>query len=589
MHPLRSARPASRPTVLVTLLVLACLAIATTASALQQVTLSTGHVDAIDVKLEDGAFVLRVNDQSAGGTAVVRDPADVLLHVTSDAEFVLPDSLPPEYRFLGDPGDTVWLLPQTQTDNPAVVWLGWASERLPAGSVTGDMQFHLDSLNGPGDLHLYQVAGTQPVRIFSSDDGLPDSTVLRQNAHVHGNWVFTAPGNYTLTFRVTGTAADGTPFSTGSIPYSFLVSGSGGTQPPPGGGPGPDPDPTEPDPDPTDPADPDPADPDPTDPTDPDPTDPTDPTAPDASIAAEDPRTAAIAIAGRRFPDSGSAPFAVLARDDVFADTLAASALTGGAPLLFTPADGLAPEVADELTRAVPAGQPVYLMGGENALSAAVAAQVQALGLQPRRLAGDSRIETAIAVADEVLALGGGEQVLLARAFGADDNPTSAWVDSVAAGAWAAHSAQPILLNPTDTMHPAVDAWLAAHAGVPRVLIGGEAALSAAVGSATGGQRVAGDNRYASAVAIAQQLWGAAAGEGVMVTSADRLDGWAFGLAAAGLGADTRAPLLMVETGRLPAETDQAIACVGSQRPPVRYIGGASVVSEAVRTALAGC
>src|SRR5690606_7020430 len=92
-----------------------------------------------------------------------------------------------------------------------------------------------------------------------------------------------------------------------------------------------------------------------------------------------------------------------------------------------------------------------------------------------------SRVETALAVADEVLRLHPGADVLLARAFGAAGNETSAWADSVTAGGLAAWAGAPILLTSTDSLHPSVAAWLAGHAIHRTFLLGGTAALSTAV------------------------------------------------------------------------------------------------------------
>lgn len=143
----------------------------------------------------------------------------------------------------------------------------------------------------------------------------------------------------------------------------------------------------------------------------------------------------------------------------------------------------------------------------------------------------------------------------------------------------------PILLTQTDSLHPAVRTHLDRYRPETVVLLGGEAALSAAVAAEIPGvQRIAGPNRFATAVAVADELWTTTSGE-YLVTSGTAVDGWAYGLAAAGLGGQTDRPLLLVETDRLPAEIDAALCATGT-RAPVTVIGGLDVVSQQVRDAM---
>src|SRR5690606_41821706 len=100
----------------------------------------------------------------------------------------------------------------------------------------------------------------------------------------------------------------------------------------------------------------------------------------------------------------------------------------------------------------------VVLLGGEVALSAQVAADAAALGLDVSRVAGDTRITTALAVADAFFPAPTG--VVVARAFGDEVDESRAFVDSLGAGALAAATGQPILLTGSAVLDPAVAAWL---------------------------------------------------------------------------------------------------------------------------------
>lgn len=301
---------------------------------------------------------------------------------------------------------------------------------------------------------------------------------------------------------------------------------------------------------------------------------------------------AAIAISQQRFQDGSPAvaTSAILSRTGVFADSLSGSSLTFTGPMLFTDPEELDAGTLAEVQRLLGDGDRVYLLGGEAALSAAVEQAVVDAGFTPFRLAGASRVETSLAIAGHARDIGGTGRLVLARADGPAGNPTAAWADSVTAGAWAANEAVGVVLNPSDQLHPAVATRL--EENKPQVfLMGGEAALSAAVQAEVAARvpeviRVSGANRYATAVAIADQLWGDAASGTYLVTSGDATDGWAYGLAGAGLGAALDAPLLLVETNRLPAETDARLCATGT-RADVQVLGGPDVVSDEVRAAMA--
>ncbi|HWB71842.1 MAG TPA: cell wall-binding repeat-containing protein, partial [Egibacteraceae bacterium] len=120
-----------------------------------------------------------------------------------------------------------------------------------------------------------------------------------------------------------------------------------------------------------------------------------------------DPTAAAVAISRARFAD-GQADHVVLSRDDTFPDSLAGAPLTAGGPLLLTATATLSDATAAELDRVLPDGGVVYLLGGVAAIGQGVQDTLAARGYDVRRLAGPSRVETAVAVADQVRALNPG-------------------------------------------------------------------------------------------------------------------------------------------------------------------------------------
>lgn len=270
----------------------------------------------------------------------------------------------------------------------------------------------------------------------------------------------------------------------------------------------------------------------------------------------------------------------MLARVDVFADALAGAPLSADGPLLFTGRDVLDPDVATELRRVLEPGATVYLLGGDAALSDAVAAAVGELGYEAVRLAGPSRVETSLRVADAVRALTPGTTAALARADASGQHPTAAWADSVAGGAWGASAGVPILLTPSAGLHPAVANWLDGDGTATTVLLGGAAALAPEVEQAVPRPlRISGVDRPATAAGVATQLW-ASVPEAFVLVNGYHERGWAEGLAAAGLAGDLAAPVLLIHTDFVPDATIAAAQSHCDAAAGAIAIGGASAISD---------
>ncbi|MEU2610150.1 choice-of-anchor M domain-containing protein [Micromonospora sp. NPDC007271] len=190
------------------------------ASAQESVVLSTGHVDAVDVRYAEGRLVLKVHDDTVQ-PSVSRDPGNVVFQVLPQAAVEVPEL--PEYAFLGPAGSTVWLLPMTQ--DPNLLWPGWNTTRLPSGVFRGEkVTLSLVDVSGPGRVSVFMTDPVgQPLIKFRSDDGLPDAIDVPAGTHAHANWVFGALGSYTLTFRADATLTDGRQVSTGPVAYRFVV------------------------------------------------------------------------------------------------------------------------------------------------------------------------------------------------------------------------------------------------------------------------------------------------------------------------------------------------------------------------------
>lgn len=127
--------------------VAAALSLVTTLPADAATTvLTAGHVDVLDVDYTSGALTVQLLDGTAS-PSVRRAPSTVELDVLAAAKTTVPDNS--AYSFLGAPGSTVWILPQTQNAN--LLWPGRNSTDVASGVFQGNsLTMSLRSVSGAG-------------------------------------------------------------------------------------------------------------------------------------------------------------------------------------------------------------------------------------------------------------------------------------------------------------------------------------------------------------------------------------------------------------------------------------------------------
>lgn len=258
---------------------------------------------------------------------------------------------------------------------------------------------------------------------------------------------------------------------------------------------------------------------------------------------------AAIAYSETTFA-GGSAPTVLLARNDDFADALTSGPAQGllQAPLLLTDPTVLSPEVMAELMRL--GAEDVIIMGGEEAVSPAVEAQLSAFTVS--RLEGATRIETSVAVADALFP--NATNAVVARGFPTSD-PSQAFADAIPAGTYGAGAGVPVLLTETAMLSSSVETYITASFIEDAIIAGGTAAISQAVEdsledidiSDLGADdpeasesasftvtRAAGATRGGTATALAAELGhpSAAGSPRVILLESREADAWAAGLTA---------------------------------------------------------
>lgn len=250
----------------------------------------------------------------------------------------------------------------------------------------------------------------------------------------------------------------------------------------------------------------------------------------------------------------GKADHVLVTTDAVFADSLASGALQGAlkAPLLFIDTKvGVDAQTIKTITSL--GASKVTVLGGDQAVSPALVDALKKInGVKTvDRISGASRVETSVAIAERVGAKD--DTVIVARA----DN----YADSLAAGALAARTGYPVLLNTNPfkdangvmvNVHPALEAYLKKNQ-IKKILVAGgpEAVADASVAAlktmVSDTSRVAGQTRRETAVALAK-LW-SSTGKVTVVDGFAQSNGFHNGFAAALSAANLGAPVVLANKG----------------------------------------
>ncbi len=266
-------------------------------------------------------------------------------------------------------------------------------------------------------------------------------------------------------------------------------------------------------------------------------------------VAGADRFATAVALA-RRHPDARTV---YLASGRSFADGLAAGpvAAAGDGVLLLSEPDALPDVTRDELVHRDPT--EVVVLGGPVALSPAVVAEVERIGLQVRRVGGADRYATAAMLADGVAP--GVDRVVVATG--------ATFADALAIGPVAARDGAPVLLVEPDRVPDVVARQLERLRPREVVVVGGTAAVSDAAVAAVehhagvDARRVAGPDRYATATAIARTFFPDPHGVVALATGREFADALAAGPVLEG-------PLLLSDRDLDVATANEAVRQTGS-------------------------
>lgn len=284
------------------------------------------------------------------------------------------------------------------------------------------------------------------------------------------------------------------------------------------------------------------------------------PAKPVRRVSGADREGTSIAISRDGWKDGG-AGCAVLSGIGHWTDALAGTPLATArrGPILLT-GPILSAAVENEIARVVPAGGPVYLLGGTAAIPEAVAARLASRGFDVQRIAGPDRFATARAVAAE---LGHPATVVLADATSFADAELGGWAAARLKGS--------LLLTDGETLPGPTRDELAAHRPTTRVAVG-----SGAANADPAADPIVGADRWDTARKVADRY----APSPVTVAIVDGTDP-GDGLSAATRAATAGVPLLLSLPWSVPGPVFSWLAGETGSLASATVYGGVRAVDEA--------
>lgn len=185
----------------------------------------------------------------------------------------------------------------------------------------------------------------------------------------------------------------------------------------------------------------------------------------------------AIEVSKATFKNAGDAKSVILVGQDAVVDGLAAAPLAAkeNAPILLAKKDGVTEEVEAEMLRVLGAnltGKTIYIIGGESQISKEAEAKLAKLGVKVKRLAGASRYETSLKIAEE---LNSTSNSASKTSFVVGGNGE---VDAMSIAAYAAQTNSPIIVTNKDVVSEEATKVLE---GKQIEIIGGTSSVSAEV------------------------------------------------------------------------------------------------------------
>ncbi len=319
----------------------------------------------------------------------------------------------------------------------------------------------------------------------------------------------------------------------------------------------------------------------------------------DTRVAGDDAVGTAIALALASYDTGSDTPVdtVVLSRVDDYADALTGAPLAAAndAPMLFTDSDALSDGVLDAI-QALGASN-VIILGGVDAVSAAVEQELTSEGLATTRVGGSNRFETAALIAADLTGGATPDTVFFVEGENADD--TRGWPDAINIAAAAAATGQVIIPVNAEYVPPESQALWDSYNVDPETaptawVIGGTEAVTDTVSDTLAGPdaedplpRLAGLNRFETSAAT----YAYSVSEALMDPAHQLIipgNSFVEGLAAGAIGGQTNMPMVMVDSVD-PANSPSTIDLLGSAldiNESYTLVGNTDAISDDVATAI---
>lgn len=180
--------------------------------------ISEGHAEVLHIDYSGGKLTAKSRIDTHRS---VVDPSSVIFQLVDNADSKTKVPASDQYSFLGKPGDTVWIAPQSHKGS--LIFAGYDAEEIRRGALKGDtVDITLKGVEGPGRVEVFN-SGSNVRRVWSSTDEAFKSLKYRIGGHSHANWAFSALGRYKMTYEVTATSASGEALSTGPVDFTWHV------------------------------------------------------------------------------------------------------------------------------------------------------------------------------------------------------------------------------------------------------------------------------------------------------------------------------------------------------------------------------
>lgn len=203
-----------------------------------KIVATRSHIDAPKTYWTGQNFSLKISAPPSGGKAGPYNPDETVIWVgkgwssrngRSQYTFDVGDS--PLHRFLGQPGDTLYMAPGLPEGNQDPAWVGYGADQEIPTERFRDGTFTLDimEVNGPGEMELFSYdpmwGPLSLTRMMSSKTPGLNSALLSQGSHTHNETTFTTAGRYEVVYRTVARGLDGEVISSEPSTVVWQVGG----------------------------------------------------------------------------------------------------------------------------------------------------------------------------------------------------------------------------------------------------------------------------------------------------------------------------------------------------------------------------